>query len=79
VRGFGKAWREGTSYRHGGQALRDLLGWATEPEFSFNGAFQCDTQPKYGDCYLGDPGGAVYVTGPSASDYHLWTGPTPTP
>ena len=78
VRGFGKVWREAVSIHHSGQVLRDVLGWATEPEFALNGAVQCDTRPKYGDCYLGDPAGAVYVAGMS-SGFHLWTGPTPTP
>jgi hypothetical protein len=75
VRGFGQIWREATSARHA-SPVRDLLGWAIAPEFSLNGAFQCDSRPHYGDCYIGAPDGAIYVAGYS-SGFHRWTGPTP--
>jgi hypothetical protein len=41
------------------------LGWATDEEFPVSdAAFQCDTAPKYGRCYLSGPGGVIYALGP---------------
>ncbi len=72
VRGFGMLWREGS---HRGRPVRDLLGWAIEPEFAVDrGAVQCDTAPKYSTCYIGDPLGVVYVEEPESSGWYEWAG-----
>ena len=83
VRGFGVAWRDETTYwLLNGIAwrIRDRLSWATDEEFGVSGAaFQCDSAPKYGTCYISGPDGAVYALGPEGSRWFVWTGPTPTP
>jgi hypothetical protein len=77
VRGFGKIWREGTTWS--GQAIRDRLGWALEPESAVSGARQCNTAEKYQTCYIGEPQGMVYVLKPEGSGWYVWAGPTPAP
>jgi len=72
VRGFGLAWRTANSV---GQAPRDRLGWATEPEGALTGALQCDSAPKYTNCYLSGPGGVVYHLKPEFSGWEIWQGP----
>jgi len=75
VRGFGVLWREGW---HRGTPIRDLLGWAIEPEFAIDrGAVQCDTAPKYSTCYIGDPNGVVYVEQPESSGWYEWAAAGP--
>lgn len=70
VRGFGMIWRNETPY----SSLRDTLGWATAPEFSFSSAYQCDTLWKLNDCYLQTPDGPIRMFGMSGWVFH-----TPTP
>jgi hypothetical protein len=78
VRGFGKLWREGSHWD--GTPIRQLLGWAIEPELGIDhGAVQCDTSPKYNTCYLGDPLGVVYVEEPESSGWYEWAGPNAMP
>jgi hypothetical protein len=73
IRGFGKAWREETE-------VRDRLGWAIEKEYLLeNAVFQCDSAPKYAQCYVTGPNNVVYTLKPERSGWFLWTGPTPTP
>jgi hypothetical protein len=77
VRGFGQLWREGS---HRATPIRELLGWAVEPEFGIeHGAVQCDTLPKYSTCYIGDPAGTVYVEQPEMSGWYVWAGPDAIP
>jgi hypothetical protein len=71
VRGFGKVWREQTG-------VRDRLGWATAAELAFQTAFQCNSQVKYGTCYIQSPIGVI-VLQPEASGWVVWAGPTPLP
>jgi len=78
VRGFGKLWREGSHWD--GTSIRDLLGWAIEPELGIDhGAVQCDASPKYSTCYLGDPVGVVYVEEPELQGWYEWAGPNAMP
>lgn len=73
VRGFGKAWRENKD-------IQDRLGWAIEREYQLeNGAYQCDTAPRYITCYITGPGGTIYVLQPERSGWYVWSGPAPTP
>jgi hypothetical protein len=74
LRGFGLLWRTeeaGQSY-----SPRARLGWATEPESSFTTAFQCDSAPKYGSCYLKSPSGETIWLKPERSGWQIWTGPS---
>jgi hypothetical protein len=53
--GFGMIWRgevEGVR-----PEVRELLGWATAPEFEYETAYQCrtPTYPRMWDCFLRDP------------------------
>jgi hypothetical protein len=73
VRGFGLLWRAGPA--SSGQAVRDRLGWATEPEQSHTGSVQCDSAARYNRCYLTGPGNAIYVLDPEHSDWRVWSGP----
>ncbi len=73
VRGFGMAWRTNDSVL--GQYVRNRLGWATDTETALTGAFQCDTAPKYNNCYLSGPGGITYWLKPEFSGWEVWQGP----
>lgn len=71
VSGFGQLWR---GEFEGVQNVRQRLGWATEPEFSFNSSYQCAMAlfPRLWDCYLGIPDGKVLVLRPdSTAGVHL--------
>jgi hypothetical protein len=72
VRGFGAAWRSSDLY--GGQTARDRLGWATEPESSLTGAYQCDSSAKYTNCFISGPGGLIYWLKPELSAWQVWPG-----
>jgi len=69
VRGFGTIWRNETDY----WSIRDGLGWATAPEFSFSSAYQCDAAWKLNDCYLQTPGGPIRLYGMSGWVFHTPT------
>jgi hypothetical protein len=71
VRGFGVAWRDA-----GGNSptVRDRLGWATEPEAGMTGSFQCDSAPKYNQCFISGPSGSIYHLKPEFSGWEIWTG-----
>jgi len=73
VRGFGLIWRG--SDPGSGQTMRARLGWAIEAEAGLTGAFQCDSTPKYSNCFISGPRGAVYELGPEFSAWKLWQGP----
>lgn len=74
VRGFGLLWRMGIGYT-AGSGVRDRLGWAIEPEAALTGGYQCDTTPKYTNCYISGPGGVVYHLLPEWSHWEVWQGP----
>jgi hypothetical protein len=73
VRGFGLAWRFNDAVL--GQSVRNRLGWATDQEGALTGGYQCDTTPKYSNCYLSGPGGMTYWLKPEFSGWEVWTGP----
>jgi hypothetical protein len=73
VRGFGLIWRSNDP--GSGQTVRARLGWATEAEAALTGAFQCDSTPKYSNCFISGPAGAVYELGPEFSAWKVWAGP----
>ena len=60
VSGFGLVWRGEVEWPALGDA-RQRLGWATEPEFGYDTAHQCETRahPRSWTCYLRAPGGEV--------------------
>jgi hypothetical protein len=53
VRGFGLLWREDAN-------LRERLGWAMNPEFSYTVSVQRTSFPKYNDTYLSAPDGYIW-------------------
>ncbi len=73
VSGFGQLWR---GEIEGAQRVRQRLGWATEPEFSFNTSYQCDIPPffRLWTCYLAGPDDKVLVLRPdsTAQANFLW-------
>lgn len=73
VRGFGMAWRANGPTL--GQYVRNRLGWATEPETALTGGSQCDTTPKYSNCFISGPGGITYWLKPEFSGWQVWQGP----
>lgn len=75
VRGFGLIWRDENQVL--GSRVRDRLGWATDQEFEIPGAFQCDSTPRYPNCYLAGPESQVILLLPERSGWSVW--PTPSP
>jgi len=68
VSGFGKLWRdeiEGVSDHR----VRERLGWATEAEFAFDTAYQCEVEgyPRMWNCYLRAPSGKVLLLYPEST------------
>ncbi|MBN1428654.1 MAG: hypothetical protein JXB07_09720 [Anaerolineae bacterium] len=58
-RGFGLAWRNWTT-QYGEDAIRDTLGWATAPEFSFEVVYQCSVYRWHQQyCNYQDPYGRI--------------------
>jgi hypothetical protein len=58
VSGFGLVWRGEVT---GTDDLSALLGWAIEPEFGFDTAYQCKMScDSYWDCYLKGPEGELF-------------------
>ncbi len=71
VSGFGQLWR---GEIEGAQNVRQRLGWAKEPESSFNTSYQCEIAlfPRLWNCYLGSPDGKVLALRPdSTAGVHL--------
>jgi hypothetical protein len=67
VRGFGMVWRsEGPG---ASPDVRDRLGWALQPEFGYEAAYQCDSATKYLTCYLRGPDGEIYRLEPEGSGW----------
>ena len=66
VSGFGQVWRGEVE---GVQGVRQRLGWATEPEFGYNTAYQCETPAvlRYWICYLRSPDGKVLRLHPDST------------
>jgi hypothetical protein len=67
VSGFGMVWRgeiEGVR-----SDVRERLGWATEPEFGFDTAYQCTTpvHPRLWSCFLRGPRGEVLSLYPDST------------
>lgn len=74
ISGFGQVWR---SEIEGLQNIRERLGWATAPEYSFNTAYQCELpNPTFRlwTCYLRRPDGKVLRLRPdsTAQVHFLW-------
>ncbi|MCG8349248.1 MAG: hypothetical protein MI924_15885, partial [Chloroflexales bacterium] len=61
VSGFGSVWRGEIVVRDLREPLRDLLGWAIEPEYPYTMELQCQVAPYPTDerCYLRAPGGEI--------------------
>lgn len=68
VSGFGLIWRGEADWPNAADA-RQRLGWATEPEFGFDTATQCETGSglHLWSCYLRAPGGHVLHLRPDSS------------
>ncbi|HSR35079.1 MAG TPA: hypothetical protein VLY63_31305 [Anaerolineae bacterium] len=67
ISGFGMIWRdEAEGLRND---MRQHLGWATEPEFGFDTAFQCETpaHPRAWSCYLRGPRGELLYLHPDST------------
>jgi hypothetical protein len=66
VSGFGQVWR---GEIEGAVNVRQQLGWATEPEFNFNTAYQCERPPffRLWTCYLRSPDGKVLRLHPDST------------
>lgn len=67
VSGFGLVWRgevEGVR-----PDVRQRLGWATEPEFGFDTAYQCITpsHPRMWSCFLRGPRGEILYLHPDST------------
>ncbi len=75
VSGFGLIWRGEADWPDAADA-RQRLGWATEPEFGVDTAYQCETGfgPHLWDCFLQAPGGEVLLLRPdsTAQVHFLW-------
>ena len=72
VSGFGMVWRgEIESVR---SDVRRRLGWATEPEFGFDTAHQCETPsyPGMWDCFLRGPRGEIFALHPDSTAQVRW-------
>ncbi len=76
VSGFGLIWRGEAEWPDAADA-RQRLGWATEPEFGFDTAYQCETEfgPHLWDCFLQAPDGEVLLLRPdsTAQVHFLWS------
>jgi len=73
VRGFGAAWR--ATDVAGAPTVRNRLGWATDTESALTGSYQCDSTPKYSNCFISGAGGVVYWLKPESSAWQVWKGP----
>jgi hypothetical protein len=73
VNSFGMIWRGEIEEF---DAVREPLGWATEPEFRYHAAFQCATPThlRSWNCYLRWPDGRTVAMIPdSAAQVHfMW-------
>lgn len=76
VSGFGLVWREEVDWPEAG-GVRQRLGWATEPEFGFDTAWQNAVPKCMWTRYLRGPGGEILVMSPATTigwpltwDYH---------
>src|SRR5690606_25600328 len=64
---FGLIWRGDAS---GADGYRDLLGWATAPEFGYTARYQCDrSETPWQYCYVTHPEGWVVVLHPNGYWY----------
>jgi hypothetical protein len=85
VRNLGKAWREmniaGAAYHEYPSSARECLGWATGPEYTFDGFYQCQKEGvNYGSCFVIGPDNKVYWLYYSPPPgWKIWTGPTQSP
>ena len=64
ISGFGMIWRGDVQQSSG---FRDRLGWALQPEFAYEAAYQCDDATPSGGrvwqtCYLTAPDGQILAT-----------------
>jgi hypothetical protein len=67
VSGFGLLWRG--EVEHLSSDVRQRLGWATEPEFGYDTAYQCATpaHPRSWSCYLRGPKGELLYLHPDST------------
>jgi hypothetical protein len=71
IRGFYMAWAEPDAVTF---HARGRLGWATDQEFSLTVSYQCDSEPRYPDCYLQGPDGVIRME-PEFTAWSIWNGP----
>jgi LysM repeat protein len=72
--GFGKIWREEIANGNVNfSPLHTLLGWAVEPEHSYETDWQCNVAPTQYEaaCFLRDPGGALVKIVPYSRNWWL--------
>jgi hypothetical protein len=77
VSGFGLIWRGEVAGEFGvlgDQTLRQVLGWAVEPEYGFDMVYQCESPSTYSHrtCYLRGPGNQMIELGYSAYVGNVW-------
>lgn len=80
VSGFGLVWRGEVT---GTDDIREMLGWAEEPEYRFDTVYQCQAScGAYWDCYLRGPDGKaihLYYLMHFGHYWEEWSGPLTPP